>query len=89
MYGFYRVACAVPCIKVGDVEFNTNEIAQLIKQAENKNAAVIVFPELSITGYTCADLFFQSQLIDSVTLAIKHLCKVTEEMGIIAIVGAP
>ncbi len=89
MYGFYRVACAVPQLKVADIEFNTDEIVKLAREAEKKNTAAIVFPELCLTGYSCADLFHQSQLIDSVSVALRHLCKVTESMGIILIVGAP
>jgi len=89
MYGFYRVACAVPKVKVADVEFNTNEITKLIKKSERENAAVVVFPELSITGYTCADLFHQSQLLDASRGALKHICRFSEDLGVIIIVGAP
>lgn len=89
MYGFYRVACAVPQVKVGDVEFNTNEIVKLAVKAENKNTSVVVFPELSITGYSCADLFYQSPLLDAVNMSIRHICKVSEDLGVVIIVGAP
>ncbi len=89
MYGFYRVACAVPQVKIGDVEFNTNEIAKLARKAEKQNASAVVFPELCITGYSCADLFHQSPLLDAVHLALRHLCKISEDMGVVIIVGAP
>ncbi len=89
MYGFYRIACAVPEVKVADVEFNTNEITKLVRKAERENAAVVVFPELSVTGYSCADLFHQSQLLDASRVAIKHICRFSEDLGVIIVVGAP
>jgi len=58
--GFIRVGAAVPKIKVADLEYNKKEIIKNIKIAEDKKVDILVFPELSITGYTCGDLFFQS-----------------------------
>ena len=55
MFGFYRVAAAVPEIRVADVDFNTLEIKKLIAEADRQDAALVVFPELCITGYTCPD----------------------------------
>ncbi len=65
MFGFYRTAAAVPVLKVGDVGFNTQNILKLYEEAGAAGAAAIVFPELSVTGYTCGDLFFQEQLLKS------------------------
>ena len=64
MFGFYRVATAVPRLRVADVPFNTGEIIALIKQGVASKASVLLFPELCITGYTCGDLFHQSYLLD-------------------------
>ena len=56
-YGFVKVAAAVPHVKVADCKFNVEKIESLIAIAEGKGVQVIVFPEMSITGYTCGDLF--------------------------------
>ena len=63
MLDFIRIACAVPNCKVGNVSKNTEEICRLIASAEKQNVDVLVFPELSVTGYTCGDLFYQDTLI--------------------------
>ena len=54
MFGFYRVATAVPRLQVADVPFNTKEIIALMKQGAENKASVLLFPELCITGYTWA-----------------------------------
>ncbi len=89
MFGFIRVASAVHKLKVGDTRFNTNEIIKIIKEANKKDVAIIVFPELSITSYTCADLFFQKALLDSVYEEIENIQKQTKDLNIISIIGAP
>ncbi|MCP4131819.1 MAG: NAD(+) synthase [bacterium] len=89
MYGFYRVAAAVPEIKIADVEFNTKEIINQVEAANKNSAALILFPELSITGYTCADLFLQPLLVNSSLSAIEKIAQSTRELDIISIVGAP
>ena len=61
MYGFVKVCAATPEIRVADVQFNKNSIIGCI--AASRGAQVIVFPELSLSGYTCGDLFNQSALI--------------------------
>ena len=57
MYGFVRCASAVPKLKVADCKYNTGEIIKLINAASQKDVELLVFPELCITGYTCADLY--------------------------------
>ena len=59
MFDYIRVAAAVPKVKVGDVKANVQEILKQTDEALAAGAQIIVFPELSVTGYTCADLFFQ------------------------------
>ena len=56
-YGYLRVGAAVPNVRVSNVDFNLNGIMDLVKEADSKECDVVVFPELSVTGYTCADLF--------------------------------
>ena len=60
MLDFVRIACAVPPVKVGDVKKNTEDICERIAQADAQGCDLIVFPELALTGYSCADLLFQS-----------------------------
>lgn len=89
MFGFYRVAAAVPELRVADIDFNTDKIIKLIKEAEKNSTALIVFPELSVCGYTCADLFNQTTLIDKVYNALILIADATEQTNIVAVVGAP
>ena len=72
-YGLIKVAAAIPGVRVADVDYNVQQIESLIAQAEGKGAEVIVFPELSITGYTCQDLFRQQLLLEKAEEAIIKL----------------
>ncbi|GKX31131.1 NAD(+) synthase [Vallitalea longa] len=87
--GFVRVASASPTIKVADVDFNTNEIIKLIDDAVNKNVSILVLPELCITGYTCADLFFQEPLIRKSIEKLILLKKYSTGKEILFVVGIP
>ena len=88
-YGFMKVASAIPAVRVGDVIFNTQQIEEQIALAEGKGVDVITFPELSITGYTCQDLFRQQILLEATEQSIMMLLDFTRKLDIIAIVGAP
>lgn len=88
-HGFVRVATATPQVKVADSKYNTEEIIKLIADAEKQQVAVIVFPELSITAYTCGDLFHQHVLLDAVYESVRQINKQLETKSIIAIVGMP
>lgn len=88
-YGYIKVAAAVPSVKVADCAYNTQQIESLIAQAEGKGVEIIVFPELSITGYTCQDLLRQSLLIDEAEASILKLLDFTRQLDIISIVGLP
>lgn len=88
-YGFIKVASAVPAVKVADTKYNLDEIQKQIVLAEGKGVEVIAFPELSITGYSCQDLFGQKILIDNAENAIMQLLDFTRQLDIISIVGAP
>ena len=88
-YGFIKVASAVPSVKVGDVKYNVERIENLIVQAEGKGVEIIVFPELSLTGYSCQDLFRQELLLDTVDSAVMMLLEFTRKLDIISIIGLP
>ncbi|HQB27528.1 MAG TPA: NAD(+) synthase [Paludibacter sp.] len=88
-YGFVRVAAAVPVVKIADCSFNSLQVSLLMEQAEKEKAEIISFPELSITGYTCADLFFQQQLLTDAENTLRDLLLKTYSLNIIAIVGMP
>ena len=88
-YGFVKVCAATVKINVADVQFNSNEIATAIKKAAAQGAQVIVFPELSICGYTCGDLFNQRTLIKGVEDAIASVAKETSAVSALCFIGAP
>lgn len=54
-FGFVRIAAATPVVQVADCQHNVSHIATLVRQAASQGAAIVAFPELSITGYTCGD----------------------------------
>lgn len=88
-YGYIKVAAAVPGVKVGDCQFNLQDTERMIARAEGMGVEIIVFPELSITGYTCQDLFRQQLLLDVAEQSVLMLLDFTRQLDIIAIVGAP
>ncbi len=89
-YGFVRAAAAVPRVYVGETGRNAEEIAGMIRAAaEEHGARVVVFPELSITGYTCADLFNQKALLVSALDALGRILDKTGDLDILAAVGLP
>ncbi|HBC85548.1 MAG TPA: NAD(+) synthase [Lentisphaeria bacterium] len=89
MYGFYRVAAAVPETRVADIAFNLARIKELVREAGRNSAALAVFPELCMTSYTCADLFQQSRLIRNALSAVLELANFAKKMDIVIVVGAP
>lgn len=76
-YGFVKVCAATPQIKVADVEFNEKQIIKAIKESAKNGSQLTVFPELSLCGYTCGDLFNQTALLSSCDDAFKKICKAT------------
>ncbi|MCC8169099.1 MAG: NAD(+) synthase [Oscillospiraceae bacterium] len=87
--GFVKVACAAVDIKVGDTKFNSDNIIEQIKIAAVNKAKLIVFPELSITAYTCGDLFSQKILTDSAREEFLRIARETAACDIISVVGLP
>ena len=88
-YGYIKVAAAIPSVKVGDCNYNVSEIEKMIIRAEGMGVEIIVFPELSITGYTCQDLFRQKLLIDAAEMSVMKLMEFSRQLNIIIIVGVP
>ncbi|MBR3524386.1 MAG: NAD(+) synthase [Lachnospiraceae bacterium] len=82
-----QVAAAVPELIVGDVVFNTEQIIAMIR--EQKESALVVFPELSVTGYTCADLFLSDLLLNESEKALSVIADATEGLGLTVLVGVP
>ena len=88
-YGYIRVAAAVPQVNVADVEYNVAQIVDCARHAADAGAQLVVFPELSVTSYTCADLFANEVLLDSAEQAIVAIGEATARVDIVVIVGAP
>ena len=84
-HGFLKVAAATPIIKVGDTLHNQNEI---LKQLSESKASITLFPELTVTGYSASDLFYQESFIKSSDEAVKKIIKETSYEGVY-ILGAP
>lgn len=89
MFDFYRVAVAVPDIKVADVDYNKEQIISMLRDAEEKKVKVLTFPELAVTGYTCADLFFQETLIKRAKEALGEIVTMSKDIGVAFAVGSP
>ena len=88
-YGYVKVAAATCDIKVGDVTFNADKIIENIDKAIEKKVEAVVFPELSLTGYTCSDLFWQTEMLNKVYEETLRIAKHTSGKNIVAIVGIP
>lgn len=88
-YGFIKVAAAIPSVKVADTQYNLAEIEKQVIIAEGEGVEIIVFPELSLTGYSCQDLFHQQILLDNIETSVIQLLDFTRQLDITVIVGAP
>ena len=88
-YGYMKVAAAVPLVHIADCRRNAEQIVKLIREAAEREVDAVVFPELSITGYSCGDLFGQSTLLAAAEEAVSYVLEQTEDLNITAIFGAP
>ncbi|WP_099463049.1 NAD(+) synthase [Parabacteroides provencensis] len=88
-YGFVKVAAAIPHVLVADCFYNIQQIKGLIHKASEKGVQIIAFPELSVTSYTCFDLFTQQTLLRNAEKALLQLVDETGNSGILSIVGCP
>lgn len=90
MLDYIRIACAVPKVSVGDVVKNTEEICAYMAKADARNADIVLFPELALTGYTCGDLFFQDTLHKAVKTGLRKIAACTAEYPeLCAVIGLP
>ena len=87
--GFIKVAAATPKIKVADPAYNTEEILKIIDETEKNGASILVFSELTISGYTCGDLFLQHPLLTECKNQLLRIVKATENKSMLVVVGCP
>lgn len=83
------MAAAVPEVKVADCAFNAGRIAGLMERAEEAGVQLVCFPELSLTGYTCGDLFYQQVLLAKAAEELEKLLERTASLRLVALVGMP
>ncbi len=88
-YGFIRTAAAVPVVRVADVTYNAAEICRLAGEAYEKEVSLVVFPELSLTGYSCGDLFMQGLLVSGAETGVKKIVEFSRGKAMTIVVGAP
>lgn len=88
-FGFIRVAAATPRVKVADVDANVEEICRMAEIAENEQVSILAFPELSVTGYSCGDLFAQELLVSRAEEGVKRLKTVSRGKSLTLVVGVP
>lgn len=88
-YGFIRTAAAVPVVRVADTKANAEAICALTDKAEKEGVSLVAFPELSVTGYTCGDLFHQSALLGGAQEAISEIAGHTAGKSVTVVAGAP
>ena len=88
-YGFYKVACCSPVLRVCDCEFNVEKMIDSARMASSNGACLIVFPELSITSYTAGDLFLQTTLQKQAVQGLEYLAKKTANCNSVIITGLP
>ena len=87
--GFIKVAAATPRIRVADCGYNTSRVEELIGQAAEQGAALTVFPELVLTGYTCGDLFLQQALLDAAEDGLTRILASSARYAMVIAVGLP
>jgi NAD+ synthase (glutamine-hydrolysing) len=87
--GFIRVAAAVPCVRIADTGFNTEEICRSAEEAFVKEASLVVFPELSVTGSSCGDLISQNMMTDSAENGVKKILEFSRGKAMTMVIGAP
>ena len=88
-YGYYRFAAASPQVRVADVEFNVTAMVKAAREAAGKGAQVVLFPELGITGCSCADLFFQPALLLAARKGLGRFVAETSRLKSVCIVSLP
>ena len=87
--GFVRIAAATPALRVADCAYNAEQTISLARRAADEGAAVVVFPELGLTGYTCGDLFLSQTLLEGADNALDHILEETAALNAVLLVGLP
>ena len=87
--GFIKIACATPDVRVADCGYNADRIIEMITEAHDRGVKIVCFPELSVTGYTCGDLFLQDALLNAAKIETARIIKATADLDIVSIVGVP
>ena len=88
-HNFVRLAVAVPEVRVADTAWNAARTLELLKQAAAERSALVLFPELGLTAYSCEDLFHQQALLDGALLALETVRRATENAAPVCVVGLP
>ena len=88
-YGYLRVAAVAPAVNVADCEYNCDMIIDWIDRLASNKVRVAVFPELSVTSYSCGDLFHSSTLLDAAVIGLERISMYTESLNMLVVVGAP
>jgi NAD+ synthase (glutamine-hydrolysing) len=88
-HGFTKVAAAIPGVRVADCNYNITQIQALMLKASEAGAQLVAFPELSVTAYTCMDLFSGKLLLDQAEKALVELVHSTRDLPVLAVVGMP
>jgi len=87
--GMMRVAVDSPPLKVANIDYNVEQILESIKVTATQGCQLIAFPELSLTGYTCGDLFYQTALLEKAWESLFHIAEHAHKYNIATIVGSP
>ncbi len=88
--GYYRIATAVPRLRVADVSYNLSVMDEVMKELlENHQADVVLFPELCLTSYSCGDLFYQTQLLQAARDGLRRWVEMTASLKTISVIGLP
>ncbi len=89
MYGYVKVGAAVPRLRLADCIYNKEQIVIMAKEAAAKGVRVLTFPELCLTGYTCADLFMQRPLLVRTEKMVAAIAEETKDLDLFFVIGAP
>ena len=87
--GYIKVGSVSPHVIVADTVSNACRTVELVRQADGKGVKVLVFPELSLTGYTLGDLVFSPDLLQGALRALEKVCEETRDLDALAVVGLP
>ncbi|MGN1008257.1 MAG: nitrilase-related carbon-nitrogen hydrolase, partial [Butyricicoccus sp.] len=87
--GFLKVAAATPRIRVADCAYNASRVEAMAAEAAENGAALIVFPELCLTAYTCGDLFLQDSLLRGAEQALARVLDTSARHAMVMVVGPP